>query len=75
VVALPTLPGAGAHGWFTAAAMVASLGALNLITVTLFGMAAGAGAALAKHSPIWLVFGCVWGLIAGVWVEQRRPKM
>jgi hypothetical protein len=54
------------------AAMVASMGRVTLATATVFGIAAGVGAALVARNPLWLAVGSVGGLVAGLIVERRH---
>jgi hypothetical protein len=39
---------------------------------TVFGIAAGVGAAVVAHSPLWLAVGSVAGLVAGIILERRH---
>jgi hypothetical protein len=55
--------------------VVAGVGAVNLGTATVFGIAAGTGAAVVAQNPVWLAVGSVLGLLVGIIVERRRdPK-
>jgi hypothetical protein len=75
-VGLPPLRPAGDDGWAaTGAAVVAGVGRVTLATATVFGMVAGASAALVAHSPLWLAVGSVADLVTGSIVERwHGPK-